>query len=189
MRDANRTRAGFTLIELMITIAIIGALASIAIPSFVKYQNTSKRAEAYSNLAALAKAQKAYHAEFSDYIGVPSEPLGLTGAVPTSTKRDSSGWDGTGFASVGWRPEGDVYFDYDTNTPSLGGCPCTDCFTAAAYGDLDGNGALSVMLYVQPDPLGASWCQTALVPQDPPLNDDGVRIFNQVVRSQLSDEF
>jgi hypothetical protein len=90
---------------------------------------------------------------------------------------------------VGWGPEGDVFFDYDTNTPALGGCPCTSCFTAAAYGDLDGNGALSVMLYVQPDPTGVSWCQTALVPQDPPLNSDGTRIFNQVVRSQLSDDF
>ncbi len=190
MSQHHRTStAGFTLIELMITVAIIGALAAIAIPSFVKYQNTSKRAEAYQNLAALAKSQKTYYAEFGRYVGVPSEPLGLTGDVPTTIKRDSSGWDGTGFASVGWRPEGDVFFDYDTNTPGLAGCACTNCFTAAAYGDLDGDGALSVMLYVQPDPAGVNWCQTALVPQDPPLNNGGQRIFNQVVRSQLSDEF
>ncbi|MGH0034367.1 MAG: type IV pilin protein [Myxococcota bacterium] len=189
-RDERGQNAGFTLIELMITVAIIGVLAAIAVPSFVKYQNTSKRAEAYTNLAGLAKSQKSYYAEFGRYVGVASEPLGLTGDVPTSTKRDSSGWDLTPFASVGWAPEGDVFFDYDTKTPDMpGGCPCTSCFTAAAYGDLDGNAALSVMLYVQPGPAGASWCQTALVPQDPPLNAGGARIFNQVVRSQLSDEF
>jgi type IV pilus assembly protein PilA len=184
----KRERGGFTLIELMIVVAIIGILASIAVPSFVKYQNTSKRAEAYANLASLAKAQKANYAEFNDFIGVVAEPLGLTGQVPTSTKRDSAGWDTTAFGSVGWAPEGDVFYDYDSNTSDLG-CACVSCFTAAAYGDLDGNGVLSVMLYVHPDPTGAAWCQTALVAQDPPLNADGVRTFNQVVRSILSDEF
>jgi type IV pilus assembly protein PilE len=108
LRDRD---AGFTLIEMMVSIAIIGALAAIAIPSFVRYQNTSKRAEAYSNLASLAKSQKAFYAEFGRYLGVPSEPLGLTGAVPTSTKRDTAGWDTTPFAAVGWGPEGDVFFD------------------------------------------------------------------------------
>ncbi len=188
MRASTRSGEGFTLIEMMIVVAIIGILAAIAVPSFLKYQNTSKRAEAFNNLAALAKTQKAYYAEFNDFVGVVAEPLGLTGTVPGTTKRNSAGWDTTAFGSVGWAPEGDVFFDYDSNTSDLG-CACVSCFTAAAYGDLDANGVVSVLLYVQPDVAGAAWCQTALVPQDPPLNASGTRAFNQVVRSILSDEF
>jgi prepilin-type N-terminal cleavage/methylation domain-containing protein len=184
-----RSGGGFTLIELMIVVAIIGLLGTVAIPSFITYQNNSKRAEAYTNLASLAKAQKSYFSEFNLYLGVLAEPMGLTGQVPNTAKRSSTGWNTTGFAPVGWEPDGDVFFDYDTNIPALGGCPCSTCFTAAAYGDVDGDGALSVMMYVEPATDGLTWCQTALVPQDPPLNAGGTRMFSQVVRSQISDEF
>ena len=43
----ERSRLGFTLVELMIVVALIGALASLAVPSFRKYQMTAKRAEAF----------------------------------------------------------------------------------------------------------------------------------------------
>lgn len=186
----NTLRRGFTLIELMVVIAIIGVLAAVAGPAYIKYQNTSRRAEAYTNLAALANAQKSYFAEFGDYVGVAAEPIGTTGEVPSAKKRDVAGVE-LEFASVGWSPDGDVYFDYDTNTTDIA-CACVSCFTAAAYGDTDGNGNVSVMLYAQPDISGGApvWCQTSLVAQDPPLNAAGTgRQFSQVVRSVLSDEF
>lgn len=190
--DLQRTR-GFTLIELMIVVAIIGILASIAIPSFINYQLTSKRAEGFANLSALAKAQKGYYAEFNTYVSVRSEPSFALGVAPTTIVRDSSSV-GPAFAAVGWAPEGEVFYDYDTVTdvdPQAATCTCNGpCFTSAAYGNLDGDATMSVILVAHPDP-GGGFCETSLANnQTPPLNG-GVRMFDQAVRvpSPAADDF
>ena len=69
-KDAIQRQAGFTLVEMMIVVAIIGILAGIAVPQFRNYQLTSKRAEGYSNLNALVKTQKAFFAEQGAFHGV-----------------------------------------------------------------------------------------------------------------------
>ncbi len=197
MASEREIRAqGFTLVELMIVVAIIGILASIAIPSFMTYQLTAKRAEGYSNLNALSKAQRAYFAEFNAFVSSEPEPWFTSGALATRTKRDAAPID-VSFAAVGWVPEGDVFYDYDTATvkdPLAGSCAlCTgDCFTASAYGDLDGNGLFSILIYAHADPTGG-YCTTGLVagggPYSPPLNPNGGRMIDEVARVLTADRF
>ena len=63
----RRDEAGFTLIELMIVVAIIGILAAIAIPNFMRFQARARTSEARSNLAAVYTSQQAYMQEFNSY--------------------------------------------------------------------------------------------------------------------------
>ena len=73
MFKSFRKQEGFTLIELMIVVAIIGILAAIAIPNFLPYQMKSRQAEAKTNLQAIKTSEVAFQAERGCYIGVTAE--------------------------------------------------------------------------------------------------------------------
>src|ERR1041384_4219867 len=79
---------GFTLIELMIVVAIIGILAAIAIPNFLQYQMKSRQSEAKTNLQAIRTSEIAFQAERGCYIGAAAEgvavPAGGTKTVPVA---------------------------------------------------------------------------------------------------------
>jgi type IV pilus assembly protein PilA len=62
-----RSKKGFTLIELMIVVAIIGILAAIAIPNFLKFQAKSKQSEAKSNLGAIYTGEISFFGETNQY--------------------------------------------------------------------------------------------------------------------------
>jgi type IV pilus assembly protein PilA len=67
---------GFTLIELMIVVAIIGLLAAIAIPNFIKFQARSKVSEVKANLKSMYTAQKAYY-QTQDSFGTSFDSIGF----------------------------------------------------------------------------------------------------------------
>jgi len=67
MARPKRNEKGFTLIELMIVIAIIGVLSAIAIPQFANYKRRAANSAAMSDAKNLATAQEVYHADNNIY--------------------------------------------------------------------------------------------------------------------------
>jgi type IV pilus assembly protein PilA len=102
MIRALHTKKGFTLIELMIVVAIIGILAAIAIPNFLRFQAKSKQAEAKTNLGALGTSAESYRAEKDTYraslwTDLSWQPVGTTRYAYYYTGTDGAG----GATSIG----------------------------------------------------------------------------------------
>jgi type IV pilus assembly protein PilA len=62
-----RNQEGFTLVELMVVVAIIGILSAVAIPNFKKYQAKSKTSEAKLQLASIYSAETALQSDFDSF--------------------------------------------------------------------------------------------------------------------------
>jgi type IV pilus assembly protein PilA len=62
-----RRQEGFTLVELMVVVAIIGLLSAVAIPNFQKYQARSKTSEAKLQLAAIYTAEQSFYSDYNVY--------------------------------------------------------------------------------------------------------------------------
>jgi type IV pilus assembly protein PilA len=81
MLSMLKGKKGFTLIELMIVVAIIGILAAIAIPNFLRFQAKSKQSEAKTNLGGIFTAEISYYGEhnfFGNFAQIAWSPTGTT---------------------------------------------------------------------------------------------------------------
>lgn len=133
MLRSLRSNKGFTLIELMIVVAIIGILAAIAIPNFLRYQATSRQAEARTNLGGIYVAETASFSNTGTYDTFNNVGFVLSGGSNRYTYR-------SGVA-------GDVINGVNGATAQQAGCtaaamgpaapPGATTFTATAAANLD----------------------------------------------------
>ena len=147
---------GFTLIELMIVVAIIGILAAVAIPAFLEYMKRAKTTEAGLNLNKIGKAAKRVKGEIGTYPNVAGAML------PASTGTCCGDSGGTGAVNNKCTPAPDAFMtdpgwsilEFSVDEPSqysyqyVPNGTSGSAFTAYASGDTDCDSVMATFTMV-----------------------------------------
>jgi len=147
-RLLSKKKAGFTLLELMIVVAILGILAAVAIPAFMTYIRRSRTAEAPVNVDKLFTAAAVYYTK--DWVAGPAAgaavatqctvpAIVMSPAAPAANKQNFvADANATAIAFTILDP---IYYGYGASS-AAGGCQITaigSIYTFYARGDLDGD--------------------------------------------------
>ena len=152
----HRQRTGFTTIELLIGVAIVGILAALAVPTFKSYVYKGRVSEAVTVLNEIKAKQETYRSRYGNYAAVSGTgewssatytPSSIPGVNPVVWPGGSE-WEELGMSTIGH-----VRFRYATVAGPPNSTPPASSnldnsrfwFAAQAEGDLDGDGTSFIL--------------------------------------------